>query len=172
MSARGLAKGLVAPTPPLDFSCNLEREMCRGLDRRLHVYAVAHMLWKPLFGLYGHPLPGGIVSDFFRPKVQDIVDAACAPDPNDRPPIADLKHALLALVRGEVPAYFVPQNSDVRQFVKLRDRHERYLTGEVPRNTTRWNGAVDGVDKETAAAIAMPDHKHAKDDSPVSRVAR
>ena len=139
VDAKQIGAGLLLPEPPLEFACEKKRRRCRGIDTRLNLYAVAHVLWKPLFGLGGHPLVGGIVSDFFRPKVQQIVDAAAALDPADRPPVDDLRRALLALIRGQVPPYFLPSNADVRDFVAMRDKADKMLHGAPSKDAAPYS---------------------------------
>jgi hypothetical protein len=108
----GVAHGLVEKNAPKDFSCRQPSNVCRGLDSALTLYAIAHVLWKPLFGVGGYITPPGVVSDFYRPRIESIVAAAAAAEPDDRPPPADLRRALLALVSSKVQPFFVPHNSD------------------------------------------------------------
>jgi hypothetical protein len=139
VDAKQIGAGLQLPEPPLEFGCNKQLHRCHGLDWRLNLYAIAHVLWKPLFGLGGHPLAGGVVSDFFRPKIQQIVDAASAHDPADRPPIDDLRNALFSLVRGQVAPYCVPQNIGVTSFSTQRDKADKMLHGAPNKDAPRWD---------------------------------
>jgi hypothetical protein len=139
VDAKQIGAGLQLPEPPLEFGCNKQLHRCHGLDWRLNLFAIAHVLWKPLFGLGGHPLAGGVVSDFFRPKIQQIVDAASAHDPADRPPIDDLRNALFSLVRGQVAPYCVPQNIGVTSFSTQRDKADKMLHGAPNKDAPRWD---------------------------------
>jgi hypothetical protein len=134
-----LAPACSCPSRRSSLACNKQLHRCHGLDWRLNLYAIAHVLWKPLFGLGGHPLAGGVVSDFFRPKIQQIVDAASAHDPADRPPIDDLRNALFSLVRGQVAPYCVPQNVGVVSFSAQRDKADKMLHGAPIKDAPRWD---------------------------------
>ena len=133
---------------------------CRGLDASLALYAVAHILWRPLFGVGGHIAPPGVVSDFFRPRIESIIEAATAPLPGDRPPAEDLRLALLALVRGRVAPFFVPHNSDVTTFERMRDRHHRVLgTLGATTNATRAMDYIAAAAKASLPKLTYADKK-------------